>query len=355
MAAETLVADESKTESGEPADNDTANTVNVSDTAVWRLDEPTTALLDEFQDRLDFRRRLQLLPDNRHRLTQVMTRAVNKFVSLHDPAPHFCWKTAASQAHNIQAAKPEGFPGSHDIRRHILHYPKAAAYKGMGTHTTELVYGCATPYESVLVDLREAPQLHHIRQYHVIIDPAVMPDMDIRHQVYLGTDDGPFITNSPMNRHVFPQDGSITHGGWCITSLKFQVLGQPANHRAVKYPAISPQGSALQDLGVSHDLGSLTHNGAAFNDGQGADFYVGSQLGIGINNGGGMNMGGNVYSSRSAIMAIISASAASSPSTRALPAILQVFRRSFSSSTSRMSWSPGTTGRRKRTLSIAVK
>jgi len=152
-----------------------------SNTRQGTLDNPTGPLLDEGQNRLNFGRDFQLLPDSSHRLADVVARAIEELIGFLDLRPDLRRKPAATQAHHIQATIPEGFPGCHNIRRDIPHDTVTTAYNSMGAHAAELMDGRITPDESIVVNLGKAPQLHAVSQDYMVPNPPVMPHMNIGH------------------------------------------------------------------------------------------------------------------------------------------------------------------------------
>ena len=82
-----------------------------------------------------------------------------------------------------------------------------------------------------------------------------------------------------------------------------------------------------------------------------SDFDPRANSGGAVDQSSGMNASGHL----STTPAIISASAATLPSTYATPFMRQVLPRNWSISTSIRNWSPGTTGRRNFTLSSDMK
>ena len=103
------------------------------------------------------------------------------------------------------------------------------------------------------------------------------------------------------------------------------------------------------------DRVARAHADLGADDGVGADLAARVDLRARRDDGGGVDGHGQPSFFRSTSMAMNSASATTSPSTRALPFCFQMAPLCFTTSTCSSSRSPGTTGLRKRALSMPMR
>ena len=180
---------------------------------------------------------------------------------------------------------------------------------------------------------------------------AVVGNVHIGHQqVFLPHFGDPTAeSGAAIHRGKLPNDGSTTNFDKGFFTAKFDGLGQGPHRCELKNMTLRSDIDKRVNGRVGPDDRSCPDGHILPDDGIGTDFHIRSDFGTGADNGGGVNH------HFSPIEAIISASATKASSTKALPAPFTALRLSFRISTSKRSWSPGTTMRRNLARSMAMK
>src|SRR5438552_1225116 len=132
-----------------------------------------------------------------------------------------------------------------------------------------------------------------------------------------------------------------------------EVLRRSADHGAVVDAAAAPHARPPRDERVAADARPLADPHVRTHDRAGLDHHPRAQLGRGVHERRGMDR--DSHGRLGTIVASSSASATSWSSTNACPRIFDVPALILSSVSRKRSWSPGTTGRRKRAPSMPMK
>ena len=183
----------------------------------------------------------------------------------------------------------------------------------------------------------------------MIPDVAIMRHMGIGHkQVIITYDRTPSAMHrAPIDSAIFANDVPVTHfhpGGFAGI---FSVLRHVAQRRELENMIVLANARGPLDHDMGLDPGARIDVHIRCNDGVGTHTHVGSKSGRIIDNGP------FIYQSQKLLAVHIrSAVAATSSSTVARPENIQILRLTVLIDTSSCNWSPGSTGRLKRALSM---
>src|ERR1700683_2030547 len=287
----------------------------------------------------------------------------------------FLGEAFALQAYFID---PEtlGLPFGHHQRkwRHILGDDRGGTNVGVAAHAAKLVHRRGKSNRCEIFDGHVSRKRRSIYKQVVVANVAVVPNVRRGQKQILVADGCPSATlrGAATDRHVFAKRISLADDQFGVLAAKPKVLRiaanraermkhiVPPNLRRTLHNRVGVKHAAIPQLHpvADHRVRTNLHAGAqlrsrrdrclqmdmrdahAFDSSTFASVFV-AALGFG---------------SRSTILHINVASAASCPSTVARPSSLAKSPpRQESTLTSSFSWSPGTTGRRKRASSTATK
>src|SRR5690606_32142393 len=191
---------------------------------------------------------------------------------------------------------------------------------------------------------RVAGYLAIVRNVHVGHDPVVVAHAGYTHVLRRARIDGDVLAH-----HVAVAD--LESGGLALVLLILRHAADRA--KAVKDVVAADGGLPVYDAMRPH-LAACPDAHARPHDTVGAHRDIVGQLGLGRHNGGGMDAPGH-QSSRARMAHMSLAAATSWPSTVAHALYLHMVRLRRSAETSSRSWSPGTTGLRKRAPSTPTR
>src|SRR5688500_10415494 len=320
--------------------------------------DPALALVDELEEVLDLRERLELGASTLHRLRHVELRAEEQAVRALQLAHDLVGKAASLEPHAIEPVELHRVADRLDERRHVLRDARAAANEAVTTDLHELMHRGQPGEDRAVLHRHVTRQLRGVRDDHAVSDVAVVREVHVRHQE-APLPDGRLerLGGAAIDRRVLADTGAVADLDPRLLALELQVLGVSAKHRADPYDDVRAEPNVLFQHGTGLDRAPIADHAAVADDGVRADGHVVPELRPRRHDRGRMDSGHHSgrLAHRSRTMAAITASATTSPSTFATPFILQIRPRICTTSSSNRSWSPGLTGRRHFTLSSDMK
>src|ERR1700733_6573719 len=244
----------------------------------------------------------------------------------------------------------------------------------MRAHARELVKQAEGADGGVVLDLNVSGELRAIGENDAVADDAIVADVGIGHDQIVAADarGAAAFDGAAMHGAEFTKIVGVAHFQAGALARERQILRIAADDGERMHVIVLAElrrtvhhGVRLKHAAVA-ELDIVAHHGARADADAGAEFRGGRNDRSGIDGPGidfvhcalpaGTEAGG-ISVSRSTILHMSVASAASSPFTVALPCSLQnpSVSRQATTSISRRSWSPGTTGRRKRAPSMETK
>src|SRR5690606_7859713 len=201
------------------------------------------------------------------------------------------------------------------------------------------------------------------RELDAVGDDGMAADLAVMRNMHIGHD--PVVVAQASHAHVLRRpriDGDVLAYGVAVADLEpggfvavFLVLGNAADGaETIEIVVCTYRGVAVDDTMRAHG-GARPDHDVITDDAVWPDAYIAGDPGPGGNDRRRMDVARHSYSSSTRIAHMILASAASCPSTVACAVYLQMERLMRSAVTSRRSWSPGTTGLRKRAPSTPTR
>ncbi len=222
----------------------------------------------------------------------------------------------------------------------------------MGADVAILMHQGETGQDRPIVNVHVASQCRVVDQDAMVADHTVMADVRIGHDQVVVTQGGfgTILHSATVNGHAFTDDVVITDYQACFFTLVLHVRGVFAYRgKLVDAIVFANAGRTFEDH-VWPDDSPLADFNTCADDRPRADLNVGGQNGRRIDDCARVNQ---THSLRSAQM--ISAEHTGLPSTEAWHSNFQIWRLQLMNLASRINWSPGVTGLRKRSLSEPTK
>src|SRR5712692_1430416 len=290
------------------------------------------------------------------RLRRVQLRAQEQPIGLLDHADALGVEPAALQANRVHAEAARLALGDHQRkRRHVLRDHGRSPDVGVAPDAAVLVHGTERAQAGVVFDRHVAGKRGAVGKDGVVAHAAIVCDVRIGHEEIVAADagDAAALPGAAADGDELAEDVRIAGRELGALAAILQVLRVAADRAKgmEDVPAPKPRravhGSVRMQHAIFAQLDLVAHDGVR------ADAHARPQPDTRRNNGAGIDFAhcGSHWppaGSRSTILHIRVASAASSPFTEALPSSLQKSPRKLSTLTSICNWSPGSTGRRKR-------
>ena len=200
-----------------------------------------------------------------------------------------------------------------------------------------------------------------VRQDDIVAELAIMGDMRIGEKEVVAADHGltAAFGGSGVHRHAFAHRAVVADGQRGFLAGMVNALRIAADDGAGMDPGIAPDSRAAGDDGMGEKFATVAERRLRPDMAEGADFHIRPDHSAVLDDGHGVNDGAwrdpAHFSSLRMIMAPISASATRAPSTLASQWNFQILPRCFCLKTWNSTRSPGTTGLRKRALSMVMK
>src|SRR5215203_1154368 len=306
-----------------------------------RLDDPPLGALDEGDQVVDLGVARQLGADLLQGLGSRQPRADEDTVGLLQPADALRVDPLALEADRVQAVAGRLLADRLDEGESVHGGHRVAAQVGVAPHPAELVHGGEGADGGVIVDLDVAGVGRVVGEDDAVAHLAVMGDVGIGHEqaVAAHAGDAAPLGGAAVDGAELPKVIAVADLQPDFLALELQVLGIEADGRLGIDPVLPADPGRSPDLGRGPDLRAVADRDAGADHRQGSDLDTISQDGAGVDHGQRMDAGAHRCFSwstgpRSTIAVESTASAASSPSTSALPATLQKVERSRSTSTS---------------------
>jgi hypothetical protein len=233
-----------------------------------------------------------------------------------EPAPLQTSRVNADQARTVSTRH-------HCKRRHVLSDFRARRDESMGADTAELMHPAHTGGHDPFLQHAMAGDFRRIRNDRVVPDLAIVRDVSVVHQQHMiaYTRNHPAAGSAAMNRRELADTVVVTDFQTRSFALILQILRVGTNGGKLEDPIASSDGGLALDYGIGTDYGLGSDADVGANDGTGTDADAGIEFRATVNYRGRMNLAYGSCSSTS--IADNSASAASSPSTRASACIFQ--------------------------------
>src|SRR5471032_1662390 len=296
-------------------------------------------------------------------LFQRQAGTVDQLVGGADAVDLLAREAAPLQALDVDAVGLRRIAVQEHERRHVLRQAGAHADEGVRADLAELVHIGEAAHDDPVADFDVAGQLRVVREDRVAADLAVVRQVDV------GRD--PVVVAEP--RHADVLHGAGVEGAEFADrvavadfqtgrlAVPFLVLRRGADRRELEELVVAADGRVAFDdhVRADHRAGGYGHVRA--DDRIRADFNAGVELRLRVDDGGGMYRrhdyfpAGWLASSALLMVHIKSASTATLPSTLPTALYFQMPRETRRISTFITSWSPGSTGRLKRALSMPTK
>ncbi len=216
----------------------------------------------------------------------------------------------------------------------ILADDRAPAAEAVGPDPAELVDDGEPPEDGPILDLDVAGKGGRVGHDHLVADTTIMGNMTVGHEEVTAADAGfPCVLRcAPVQGRALADHIAVADGQEGLFTTVFLVLGVLTHRGELKDPVVCPDAGRSADHHMGTDAATGPHAHTRTDDGIGTHFDVGIQLRGRIDDRGGMN---RAHKSRAVDM--ISAVAAISPSTWALPLKRQIPWRALLSCTSTVS------------------
>src|SRR6185369_9243090 len=250
--------------------------------------------------------------------------------------------------HAVRLRRPTD---GHGERRHVARHRGVVGNEGMRADHAELVHAGEAAHVHPVAHFDVPAERCVVREHAMRADHAVVPDMRAGHEQIVVGDarDQLVLGRAAVDRAVFAERVAVAD----LQARRLASILQVLRRRADR--------GELEDAVLATDRGRSFDNGVRADPGAGADGHAGAdhcvrtdldvrrELRVRRDERGGMN------AAHCPGATIISALVASWPSTSATVENFQMPRSERSSVAFRISWSPGSTGRRKRALSMPTK
>ena len=206
----------------------------------------------------------------------------------------------------------------------------------------------------IIVDFDVTGQGRGVGEDRPRADVAIVRNVGIGHQQRRVADGGDAAATgrAPVDGDELPEGVAVADLEEGLLAGVLQILGSGADGTMALEAVSRPDGGPPGDPTVGTDETVAADDDVTVDDDVRFDHHAVSELGPRIDDCGWVNLRCHHCS---IIADIMSASHATSPSTVAIPWILAKVRLTDLTSMSKTIWSPGTTGRRNRQLSIPVK
>ena len=246
-------------------------------------------------------------------------------------------------------------PDRHDVRRDIAGDGGVVADEGMRADLAELVHARETREDHVVPDLDMPRQRREIGEHAVITDHAVVRHMrrgheevvvtDLRHTLVVG---GAAVDGDVLAEHVAVADLQPRR----LASVFF-VLRRIADRGELEHAVACTEPGPTRDHGMRSDDAAWPKLHIGPDHREGTDLHIGRELRALRHHRAWIDAHGAALPVSGATMS--EAEATSASPTRATALNFQMPRICRCRVAVRISWSPGSTGRRKRASSIPTK
>src|SRR3990172_12801201 len=233
-------------------------------------------------------------------------------------------------------------------RQHILGSHRITADEGVGAHPAELMNAAVGADGRVVEDGDVPRERRGVREDDGISHDAIVGDVGIGHEQVAVADDrpsspegGPAVNGDELAEGVVVADLERRD-----LPLELEVLGLEPYRGEREDPVALADGGIAGDDGMGLDHGVAADGNVLPHDAVRTDANSLGEPRAFVDHRGRVAVDGDRLHVGSTPVRVSSASAASWPSTSALPASLRKLALAFSSVTVTRSWSPGTTGRR---------
>src|SRR6516165_870000 len=285
------------------------------------------------------------------RVRQLQIRAIEDAVGLADVADLLFAEAAPLEALGVDAVRHGGVPRHHHVRGHVAREDRAAAEEGMCADLGELVYGGEAAEDHPVADLDVTAHGDAVGEHGVVADHAVVRDVGERHEQVVAANGGDALVvgGAAVDGAALAEDVAVADDQPGRLAAVFLVLGRIADGSELEDAVVrADRGRAVHDH-VWPDDGARTDLHLWANDAEGTDRHIRREPRLGGDDGARVD---HLPVSGATIM---SAWATSASPTSATVAKRQMPLSDRSSCALSSNWSPGTTGRRKRALSMPTR
>src|SRR5271169_1512077 len=262
-------------------------------------------------------------------------------------------EAAPLQPFRVDAVGDSRITTDHHVRRQVLEQQAASADHHMRTNLAKLVHANKTAENGEIVHAHMPGQLHAVGKDDVAANMAVVRQMHICHDPVVVADlrDTGVLRGTDVEGTVFADDIVVTDFQPHWFASVFLVLRDAAQRVELENAVVLANASVPFDHHMRADRRARADLDMLADDGIGADCDIIRQSGIGVDERRWMYYRHYL----SFIVHMISASAATWPSTSATARNFHSPRMLRVGVTLRINWSPGTTGRLKRAPSMPTK
>ena len=162
-----------------------------------------------------------------------------------------------------------------------------------GADAAELVYARRAGNVRPIVDADVSRQHGVVGHDHVVAQVTIVGDVGVDHQQAVVADHGGVVGHQrPMDRHVLANGIAGADHDAARPGGNVDVLGQPAEDRALEHVIVGPQGRSFLEYRVAFQNTARADRHAGFHGGEGTDLDVRADLGRGADDGRRMNAHG---------------------------------------------------------------
>src|SRR6185312_7909157 len=319
---------------------------------------------DEFHERCDFGLRLAELGQARDGFGQQQVRAVQHAKGVLDVANLIRREAATREPHGVHGSRLRRIAGHHHVRRYVARDDGATRNECMRADFAELVDRRHSTDGDPITDLNVAAERCAVGEHEVAADHAVVGDVRIRHEEIVVADrrDALVVRRAAVDRARLTEDVAVTDLEARWLALVLLVLRRIAERGELMDAVFRAHARRPVDDHVRADDRARPDHDIRPDDGERTHGDIGRELRFRRHDGTRIDhdapaAGPVPLFSRWPLSGatIISACATSLSSTRATVENFQMPLNARSSVAVRTSWSPGSTGFRKRALSMPTK
>src|SRR5436190_11516723 len=265
-------------------------------------------------------------------------------------------EAAPAHAFGVETAPRQRMAVDHHERRHVLRDVALETDHRVRADANELQEAALAADDRQVAELDVAGQPRVAGDDRLVADLAIVRDVDVVHDPVVVADagDAGVLHGADVDRAELADRVAVADLERGVLAAVLLVLRYAADRVELRDPVVAADRRAALDHAVRPDDGARADANAGAHDAVGADFDVAGQLRAGLDDRRRVNARHAPYSTARTAH-INAASTAVSPSTLARAWNLKIIDFMRSSVTSRIIWSPGSTGRLKRAESMPAK
>src|SRR5688572_8331780 len=302
--------------------------------------DPALARLDELQEVLDLRERLELRSRALHRLRHVQLRSEHEPVRALQLAHDLVRKSAALEPDAVEPIQLHRVTDRLDERRNVLRHARAAADERVSPDLHELMHRRKPGKDRAILDRHVTGKLRRIRDDDAVANVTIVREMHVRHQERSLPDRRLERLRGPaVYRRVLTDTRTLTDFDPRLLALELKILRVAPEDRTDPNAHVRREADVSIEHGTRLDRTAVVDEAVVADNGIRPDRDVVAKLGPRRDDRGGVNARHDArrVAHRSRTIAAISASATTSPSTFATPFMRQMRPRICTTSSSNRS------------------